>query len=118
MSVDRFTALWHDLSPWPIAEESTWRGIAAYLHHETTRRALDEVELERRYPAAIRRELSSLGLSRFLTDPAFGNGRDPADDESHPAATCLTMPHLCGLHALIASVNTSLAITVAVNTLA
>jgi alkylation response protein AidB-like acyl-CoA dehydrogenase len=118
MIADRFTVLWHDLYPWPIAEERIWRGIAAYLHQETTQRALDESELERRYPATMRRELHSLGLSHFLTDPTFGNGRYPTDDEAHPAATCLTMPHLCGLYALIASVNTSLAITVAVNTLA
>jgi alkylation response protein AidB-like acyl-CoA dehydrogenase len=118
MMPDRLSTLWHDLYPWPIAEEGIWREIATYLHQETTRHALDEMEHERRYPATIRRELSSLGLSRFFTDPAIGNGRYPADDDSHSAATYLTMPHLCGLHTLVASVNTSLAITVAVNSLA
>jgi alkylation response protein AidB-like acyl-CoA dehydrogenase len=92
--------------------------MATYLHDDATRRALEEMERERRYPAAIRRQLHSLGLSRFLTDVNFLNTQHATGCEFDLDATCLTLPHVCSLNVLMASVNTSLAITVGVNTLA
>jgi alkylation response protein AidB-like acyl-CoA dehydrogenase len=110
--------LWHDLCPWPIAEDTIWHAIAEYLHEPTTQRSLAELERERCYPEEMRRRLHMLGLSRFFAETAQASRDQVTDIPTDPGASHLTLPHVCGLNALIASVNTSLAVTVSVNTLA
>lgn len=110
--------LWHDLCPWPVVESPEWRAIADYLHDPATQQRLAALEHERGYPDEMRRQLHALGLSRFLSGDIPADAVRAANPAAGPDESCLTLPHICALNALIASVNTSLAITVGVNTLA
>lgn len=98
-------SLWLRLAPWQIAGDPAFREIAACLQSPETRALLAELESRGEYPEAVRRQLQELQLGRFFS-------RETA---AHPG---ITVPHAATLSCLMASISTSLNITVGINGLA
>ncbi len=111
---------WQQLSPWPLADDERLQAIAAYLAQPESQAELEQYEQTRQYPQRIREQLHELGIYRFFAEPVDFCLAEmvPAEGAATGNEPTVTMAHIAALSQLMASVSTSLAITVAVNPLA
>lgn len=108
MHSDTLRNRWNDFAPWPDLNDESLQSIAAYIHAPPTAEALAALAHSRSYPHHIRSQLHARGLADFF-----------ADRPAHAAASShMTLAHLGSLGHLLASADTSLAITVMINALA
>ena len=99
------TPAWRALWPRGPWDDSVLAAITAYLESADVQLELQQADDRAEYPEHHLAELDRRGLAALLTEAAGEPSR-------------VTFLHLCGLNAITASCNASLAITVGVNALA